>query len=261
MSFETSLNVNAMYYGLNSQLSTEAGYVFHDFKNNGYVIGSFANECQFDAMGQDDNFTYSEPFVQFDNYGGSYACDMNYDSALQMDIVLDKGRNSVFRRCMYGQDIHNIQLEYIKQFWDKYQGNRKAFRSKFNENHEATGELIGYNDKDTVKFFEYFEEKGYLKDTIVYFISDHGQHFVVGHLPFIPDDSRISENYLPLLIMLVPSDIPEKNMKMLKNNQQHFLNSFDVYSSFKSIAAGQKQSDLKNLGHSFINEDLPLYRD
>ena len=228
-----------MYYGLNGQLNVESGYVFHDFKCNGYVIGSFANECQFDAMNQDDNFEYVEPFVQFDNYGCSFACDMNYDSTLQMDIVLDKGRNSQYKRCMYGQEMHRVQLDYIKQFWDSYQGNRKAFRSKFNENHEATGELIKYNDQDTVEFLEYFKTQGYLKDTIVYFVSDHGQHFIVCRVPIIPDDSRLEENYLPLLIMLVPIDIPGHNMQLLKDNQQHFMNSFDVYSSLKSIATGR----------------------
>ena len=183
-----------MYYGTNDFLETESEYIFHYFKNNGYVIGSFADEWEFDPV-YNDTRAFNQSFVTFDNYGGSVACDMNYDSTLEMDIVLDKGRNSQYRRCLYGQEMHNIQLNYIKQFWDVYQGNRKAFRSRFNENHEATGELIKYNDNDAVEFLEYFKAKGYLEDTIIYFISDHGQHFIVGHIPFVPDDSRLEENY------------------------------------------------------------------
>ena len=175
-----------MYYGTNDFLETESEYIFHYFKNNGYVIGSFADEWEFDPV-YNDTRAFNQSFVTFDNYGGSVACDMNYDSTLEMDIVLDKGRNSQYRRWLYGQEMHNIQLNYIKQFWDAYQGNRKAFRSRLNEKHEATGELIKYNDNDAVEFLEYFKANGYLKDTIIYFISDHGQHFIVGHIPFVPE--------------------------------------------------------------------------
>ena len=192
----TSLNVNSLYYGSSTNLKTESEYVFHHFKNNGYIIGSFANEWELDAADYEENTTFSLPFVRFDNYGGSIAWDMNYDSTLQMDIVLDKGRNSQYRRCLYGKEMHKIQLDYITQFWDSYPENRKAFRSKFNENHEATGELIKYNDEDTVEFLKNFDKKGHLNKTIVYFISDHGQHFIVGHIPLFPDNSRFEENVL-----------------------------------------------------------------
>ena len=96
--------------------------------------------------------------------------------------------------------MHEIQLDYIMQFWDAYPDNRKAFRARFEDTHEATSEVIKYSDQDFVDFFEKFNAKGYLKNTVVYFVADHGQHFIVGHFPFIPDDSRIKENYLPLFI-------------------------------------------------------------
>ena len=131
--------------------------------------------------------------------------------------------------------MHEIELDYINQFWDAYPDNRKAFRTRFLDTHEGTGEVIKYNDDDFVKFFENFKEKGYLYDTVIYFVADHGAHFVVGHLPIIPDDSRFEENYLPLFIALVPSDIPKSNLRYLKQNQQHFTTGVDIYSSLKSI--------------------------
>ena len=66
---------------------------------------------------------------------------------------------------------------------------------------------------------------------------------------------------VPLLIVLAPTDIPEQNMKFLKENQQHFTNGLDIYSSLKSIAVGIKsQSNIYN-SYSFLHENLPLNRD
>ena len=132
--------------------------------------------------------------------------------------------------------MHQIQLDYITQFWEAYPDNRKAFRTRFQETHESTNEVIKHNDEDFVKFFENFKNKGYLYNTIVYFVADHGQHFVVGHLPIVPDDSRIEENFLPLFIALVPSDLPQSNLKFLKKNQQHFTTGIDIYASLKSVS-------------------------
>lgn len=116
-------------------------------------------------------------------------------------------------------NMHNIQLEYAKQFWEAYPDVRKIFMAQFNENHEFSGELIKYNDEDFINFFIYFREKGYLSNTQFLIMADHGQHFIVSHTPIYPDDSRFQENYLPLLIFLTPKDIPAKNLAFLKNNQ------------------------------------------
>ena len=157
--------------------------------------------------------------------------------------------------------MHEIQLDYITQFWEAYPENRKAFRTRFLDAHEVTGENIKYNDKDFVKFFEDFKDKGYLYNTIIYFIADHGQHFVVGHVPFLPDDSRYEENYLPLFIALVPADIPSENLRFLKQNQHHFTTPIDVYSSLKSVAVGKRAISDKEKSYSILYETLPTNRD
>lgn len=96
---------------------------------------------------------------------------------------------------------------------------------------------------------------------MVILLSDHGQHFIVGHLPILPDDSRLEENYLPFLIHLVPSDIPAENLAFLEKNQQSFVNAHDIYASLKSIAMGRKAGSEIVPNHSYFYEEVPRGRD
>ena len=257
----TAPNINALFYGTSQQLQDEKEYVFRYFKDNGYIIGSFSDEWQIDVLDINETLNYSEPFTRFDHLSSSLPCDQNYDSSGDFDIVLNKGRNTHYRRWMYGKSMHEIQLDYIMQFWDSYPDNRKAFRARFMESHEATGELVKYIDNDLVTFLKEFDTKGYLKNTIIYFIADHGAHFIVGHVPVLPDNSRLEENYLPMFLMLVPNDIPRENLKFLQRNQQHFMTGFDVYSSIKSIAVGKNANSTYTKSYSIIYEELPSNRD
>ena len=157
--------------------------------------------------------------------------------------------------------MHEIQLDYVIQFWEAYSDNRKAFRTRFQDSHETTNEVVKYTDEDFVDFLNRFEQKGYLENTIVYVISDHGAHAITGHIPLLPDDSRFEEVFLPLFIIIVPSDIPKENLNFLEKNQQHFLNSIDIYSSLKSIAEGKRSTSDLDRSYSPLYELLPGNRD
>ena len=257
----TAPNINSIFYGMPKHLLNEKEYVFNHFKENGYIIGSFSDEWQIDVLDINETMDYSEPFTRFDHLSSSLPCDQNYDSSGDFDIVLDKGRNTHFRRWMYGKSMHEIQLDYVMQFWNAYPENRKAFRTRFMEAHEASSELIKYIDNDLVKFFEDFDSKGYLQNTIVYFIADHGAHFIVAHVPLLPDNSRLEENFLPTFILLAPNDIQKENLQFLQKNQQHFITGIDIYSSIKSIAVGNNANTIYAKSYSILFEELPSNRD
>jgi membrane-anchored protein YejM (alkaline phosphatase superfamily) len=145
----------------------------------------------------------------------------------------------MIRRCVLGEYLHNQILDYTWQFWEAYPDVKKYFRAYFQEAHEATGEVVTTIDQDIANFLEKFHSKGYLSDTIITFLADHGAHFAVMHAPFLPDDSRMRELHLPLLIHLTKTDIPEENLNYLRLNQQAFVSSHDYYSTLKSIAEGK----------------------
>lgn len=155
----------------------------------------------------------------------------------------------------------DIQLDYITQFWETYPDVKKFFRADFNYAHEATGELIKYTDDVYVEFFKNFYDKGYLKDTQVLFVADHGAHFATLRTPFFPDDSRLIENALPMLFHLTPRNIPKENLDLLRENQQRFVNSHDVYAMLKSFAEGKVSSSPAVTDYSYMHEHMPKGRD
>lgn len=252
---------NSMYYGDNAEKNLdETKDVFRFFSENGYITGMFKGGCDMTSVRYEDIGERPE-FYSYDHYGSSFSCDKNYDIGNNHNLALSKGRNSHFRRCIYGRDMHDIQLEYVTQFWGAYPDNRKMFRTHLSYAHETTGELIGSVDDAYAEFLEKFYQKGYLSNTQVFFISDHGSHFVTVRTPFIMDDSRLIENSLPLLFHLTPKTIKPEYLSNLKENQQLFLNSHDIYATLKSVAVGKISGSPLIYDHSYIHTQLPRKRD
>lgn len=175
--------------------------------------------------------------------------------------MFSSGRNSQYKRCLYGKGLQEIQFEYLTQFWEAYPDVRKFFRTSVSYAHEFTGELIKYADDDFVNLLQNFYEKGYLDDTQVILLADHGAHFLTMRTNVFPDDSRRIENALPVLVHITPRNIPTKNMENLKVNQQRFVNSHDIYATLKSFAVGQTASSTEVIDYSFFHEELPKGRD
>ena len=263
----TNPNLISMYYGEQGELYNESSNVFQIFSENGYMTGYFADLWEAESLDFGNTNNFGKPFYSYDHFAIGLSCDFHHDTSsdnyvsTDLEIILSKGRNTHFRRCLYGKSMHQIQLEYVKQFWDKYNDTRKIFRTVFNNNHEATGELIKYNDNDFVEFFQYLHDKNYLSNTIILFVADHGPHFVLGRSPFLPDDSRLQENFFPLLMVFTPKDIPKENLKYLENNQQLFVTSHEIYGILKSLAVGEKNGSLVFKDYSIMHEDLPKGRD
>ena len=263
----TNPNLISMYYGEQGELYNETSNVFKSYSDNGYITGMFSDLWEAESVDFGNEYNFGQPFYKWDHFAGNIAWDFHHDtstenySSTDLEIVLSKGRNTPFRRCLYGKPMHEIELEYIKQFWDKYNDTRKLFRTVFMLNHETTGDLIGYANNDFVQLLSYFNDKGYLQQTIVMFVADHGPHFIIGRIPIIPDDSRLQENFFPLLMILVPKDIPKKNLMFLENNQQLFVTSHEIYGLLKSIAVGEKDGSNIIKDYSIMHEDLPKGRD
>ena len=262
----TNPNLISMFYGEQGELFNESSNVFKTYSDNGYISGMFLDLCEAESVEFGNTYNSEQQFYHFDHFAGNIACDFNHDSitesfaAKDLEIVLSKGRNAPFRRSLYSKALHEIEFEYVKQFWDKYNDTRKIFRTFYMLNHETTGDLIGYADNDFVELLTYFHNKGYLQQTIVMFVADHGPHFIIDRIPVIPDDSRLQENFFPLLMILVLRDIPSKNLKFLDNNQQLFVTPHEIYGLLKSIAVGEKDGSSTIKDYSIMHEDLPKGR-
>lgn len=182
---------------------------------------------------------------------------MTYDNNLFSSLTVFQGKNSAIRHCLYGQDMHNIQFEYINKFWEAYPNNRKFFRTDFTDAHEVTGELIQYMDEDLRDFLQDFYDKGYFEDTFVTILSDHGAHALVLRFPAIPDNSRYIENYYPILFHITKKDIPDVTLHFLESNEQSFIGSHDIYATIKSIAVNEIARSPKAESYAYIYEQIP----
>jgi arylsulfatase A-like enzyme len=66
---------------------------------------------------------------------------------------------------------------------------------------------MNYADVDFRDFLVWFYEEGYLEDTFITIMSDHGEHGVTVRIPVIPDDSRHILNVFPIMVHLAKGKI------------------------------------------------------
>jgi hypothetical protein len=257
--FNTYKNNHAMYFGVMGNFEDDTKNVFQYFSDNGFVTALARDQCEMESIDPPGDITgQSAPMYRWDHYAATIGCDANFDKMSNKHIDWTHGRNSVLRHCIYGQEMHDIALDYISQFWKAYPDVNKFMRIHLSDAHENTGELIKYADDSFVRFFKDFQEKGHLIDTQVMIIADHGPHFFIRHIPIIPDDSRAQEMYTPLLIHLAPKSTPNAYLENLENNQQNFLNSHDIYATLKSFATGtQARSPAVDESYSYLYDDMP----
>ena len=256
----TFRNKNAMYYGNTDTLKSDESNVFKFFSQNGYVTGNFLDLWWNIEGFWDTNLGKMKQFYNFDHDATTINWDFNY-SGLDHEQGIGEGPNAHYDRWLYGKTTLEIQLEYLSNFWMKYPDVPKYFQLFSNYAHESTGELIKYADEPLEKFLNDFKSKGYMKDTEVLILSDHGAHFLTSHTPVFPDDSRYEENMLPMLFYITYKDSEKEKLHFLRENQQQFFNSLDYYGTLKAIAIGKPTTNDTHRYYAVQYEMLPKGRD
>ena len=202
--------------------------------------------------------------VFYDHEFFSLYCDPNYYDK-KFSSSFNRGPSSFTRRILYGKDSFQYEFEYLTQFWENYLDNRKLFRISFMDAHEDTGEVIKYLDKPLTNFLNDFYIKGYLNDTFIMFVSDHGLHFprIYGLLAF---ENFNYEKTLPSLFIISGKKISDDNF--ILSNQNKFITAYDIHATLIHVIFGnvfQKFNVHHEKGNSlfqFINEekrDCSLY--
>ncbi|CAI2387870.1 unnamed protein product [Moneuplotes crassus] len=256
--FNTQFSNSALWFGAVHEVENTSTNIFDSFQRHGYITGFFKDSCETRAseIRNEDLKTH-----RFDHFGGTISCDDNFDRKQVGQVTWFEGKGSSLRHCIYGQNIHNVQIEYLKQFWEAYPENRKLFRTHFSEAHEGMGELINVIDEDFRDLLEYFMNKGYLEDTYITILSDHGAHGMTLKVPGIPDNSRDIENYYPLLFKFTKNDIPKTTSHYLLENEQSFISSHDIYETMNSIAENKRTNLSEAKSYVFTQEQVPKTSD
>ena len=257
--YNTLYSNDALYFGQVEDVTNPGESVFNSYSENGYMTGFFKDSCETHSN------SFHEPSMQginrWDHFGGTIACDGNFDTTDFTSLSPFTGKMSAINHCLYGMNMHQIQLNYAKQFWEAYPDNRKIFRTHFSEAHELSGELVKYIDEDVRDFLQWFYERGYLEDTFLTIMSDHGAHALTLRFPAFPDNSRYIENYYPVLFHVSKNDLPPNYAHFLAANEQAFISSHDIYSSLKSIAQNQKADSSEAESYPYTMSEVPSFHD
>jgi hypothetical protein len=208
--YNTGGNYPKLFYGSNKRRKMVR--ITKYLKQNGYVT-AFSNDlCNLDSCFLSRNMTLEE--IADHEY---IICDAN-----------SKGINSMLKRCLYNKIHVEHQLEYGNQFWRIYKNNRKFLLIVNNDGHEGTLEILKYDDEHTYKFLTNLFNENLLKETIVFFLSDHGctmpslYHF---------NDSFNFDISLPMLYILSYDNkklLYFEQYKYLYENQQKLITAYDI---------------------------------
>ena len=252
----THINIQPMFYG--KSMKSKGGIEFIKYyKQNGYITGMSICLCNsenfFDKYGK---FTQYTEKVFYDHENNAVFCDPNYYDYKNGPKGL-KGQNSLTKRILYGKQANEIQIEYAKQFWEKYKDSRKLFKLVLLDGHEDTSETIKFLDEPLTNFLNGLYQQDLLKDSIFFIVSDHGLHMPKFHY-FFSRQQFIHDRLIPLLVIFYDKNNNDINDGEIYQNQQKFVTAYDIYETFIHIPFG-KENDKTIFGislFSYIDESI-----
>ena len=223
--FFTQQNVNPMFFG-ESMFNSNGTSILKHIKKKGFITGHSNNICTRQLYDIEDNYTENIEYDNFDHENIAMMCDPNFYNP-ENRFTPYMGPYSIRRRCLYGRDTFEYILEYGEKFWATYSKEHKFLRLSFQDAHEGTLEVVKYLDVKLAEFLEKFDRKGYLKDTAVFLVSDHGNN-MVGIYNIFQFEDYVLEKTLGTWFMLLPKK-KEIDEKFLEINQQRLVSPYDIH--------------------------------
>ena len=218
------------------------------FQENGYITGITNGLCGKDSniigwWGKKNGKLIKRDGVYYDHELFVLACDPFHG----IRWGHSRGMGSDYKRCLYGKMILEHEVEYAKQFFEKYRNNQKYFRLIVQDSHDAaTNHLINFDDDIFYKFLIYIFENKLLNDGALLFLSDHGN--LTNKLFYIFQDYK-EEIFLPFLYIILQDDKKKtfnQQYKYIIKNQQTFIHSYDIYNTLSNIIYGKEYYLIKN---------------
>ena len=245
----TKFNAVPMFYG-KSLYNSQGVNIIKYFKQLGYITAQSTDMCSKEVW-EPDKEPPNLDFDFWDHENVAMFCDPSYMDRKSLYSIY-KGVYSFLRRCFYGKEVHDYVFEYGKKFWETYPENKKFLRLGFNDGHESTFEVLKYLDEPLVDFLEYFLNKGYLKNTAIFIISDHGNHMPGIYNLFLSEQFE-TERVLGNLYLIVNNGNltltkdKEQEFKLFHRNvminQQSIITPYDVYDTMVHIIGGNGKNN------------------
>ena len=261
----TPINILPMFYG-NSMKSNKGIHIVKFFKENGFITGHVVDMCSKEQYDISKDEKDEKEYVEWDHENIAYLCDGNYFD-ISNPYKIDKGPFSIRQRCLYGHPVSYYLIEYTKQFWEKYNINKKYFRIAFNYGHEKTGVVISYLDEVLYQMLLDLFENGYLINTAIFIVSDHGNQNKGIYNIINPSEFELEMKFGTFVLLLYKDNkIIKKYENNLLNNQQVMVTPYDIHDTMIHIIYGKNNKKIKeinsanNKGNSVLNYIDPTER-
>jgi len=243
----TRFNAMPMFFG-KSVYETSGTNIIKYFKELGYITAQSTDMCSKEVW-EPEKEPSSLDFDFWDHENVAMFCDPSYMDRKSLYSIY-KGVYSLLRRCFYGKEVHDYIFEYGTKFWESYPDNKKFLRLGFNDGHESTFEVLQYLDEPMYNFLNSFYEKGYLNNTAIIIISDHGNHMPGIYNLFFSEQYE-TERVLGNFYIIINSNILFNEKKELfrkynenvMENQQSIITPYDIYNTLIHILYGEKPNN------------------
>ena len=244
----TKFNAMPMFFGKSVYITTGTNIIKY-FKELGYITAQSIDMCSKEVW-EPEREPPGIDFDSWDHENVAMFCDPSYMDRKSLYSIY-KGVYSLLRRCFYGKEVHDYIFEYGTKFWETYPDNRKFLRIGFNDGHESTFEVLKYLDEPLYEFLNTFYQKGYLKNTAVILVSDHGNHMPGLYNLFLSEQYE-TERVLGNLFLIINSDIlfneKKETFKIFNENvmenQQSIITPYDIYNTLVHIIYGDLNNNL-----------------
>ena len=243
----TKFNAMPMFYG-KSVYNTQGINIIKYFKDIGYITAQSTDMCSKEVWEPEKEPSQLD-FDFWDHENIAMFCDPSYMDRKSLYSIY-KGVYSLLRRCFYGKEVHDYIFEYGKQFWEAYPDNKKFMRLGFNDGHESTFEVLKYLDEPMVEFLQFFLDKGYLKNTALFIVSDHGNHMPGLYNLFLSEQfetERVLGNFYLIInnnLTLMKNNLERFKLfhKNIMINQQSIITPYDIHDTMIHLISGDKIS-------------------
>ena len=252
----TLQNALPMFSGVYYDYKNTMINIVKDFKKNGYITCNVQDTCHKELMSILPLRKYT--YIEFDHEYAAANCEPN---VYKPGYGLFNGDNSVFRKCLYGNESFDYALDYGKKFWTIYKSNKRFLRIVCTYSHEYSYEKAKYTDNSLYDFLKELFETNLLKNTTIFIAADHG-FFLMGIYKVMNSKDFPIETNLPLFILIVPDKkniTYEQQYSEILKNQQNLITPFDIYYTLRYIIYDKNYKKPPLNGNKNDGEDLFKY--
>ena len=177
-------------------------------------------------------------------------------------LLLEHEASKHARYCVGETPRHLNMLNWIKDLYKMYPSERKfsfLFHSEYS--HGENNHMTQWADEDLKTFLEYMEKSGFLKNTLLILMADHGPRYH-GNRKTVQGKY---EERLPYFSIRLPPWFQKAHpeaAKNLKTNSHRLTTPFDIHETLKDVIefTGGGVGNIQNRGISLFNE-IPKERE